>query len=154
MKFGISLLFLSLCGTAFSQNNIAAASYYQMIKNEQKNIGQEIYFYRQSVSELNLKILTFQIKKSIGVIDSTPAYNNETKFKNATVELFKYFLSVSQNQYKQLLQYVEDPNMDNKEYKAKLQALFKEISANEKPYDEKFYMAEDEYTKKYGIKLE
>ncbi|MDB5226682.1 MAG: hypothetical protein JWN78_875 [Bacteroidota bacterium] len=85
-------------------------------------------------------------------MDSIPAYNNEVQLKKATVELFKYFLSVSEKQYRQLLKYVEDPDIDNKEYKEKIQALFKDISVKEKPYDEKFNAAEDAYLKKYGIK--
>ena len=155
MKYIVSFSFL-LCGYSFlySQNNFEAVSYYQMIKNEQTKIGREIYFYKNSVSDLNLKLLRYQIKESIAVVDSLPAYNNETRFKNSIVELLKYFLNVSENQYKQLLQLVEDPELDNKEYKAKLKFLFSDISSREKPYDERFNAEEDAYTQKYGIKIE
>src|SRR3954462_9985101 len=112
MKIIGALLLCTLCCTSiFSQNNFAANSYYKAIKTEEENIGREIYFYKNRVSELNLKILNFQIRKSIAVIDSLPAYNNEVQLKKATIDLFKYFLSVSNNQYKQLLKLVEDPNI-------------------------------------------
>jgi hypothetical protein len=85
-------------------------------------------------------------------VDSLPAYNNEEEYKKSAVALFGYFLSVADNQYKKLLQYVEDPDLDNKVYKEKIQSLFKEISLNEKPYDIRFNTAEDNYMKKYGIR--
>ncbi len=154
MRFLPLLCFVFISSTSLAQNNLAALSYYQLIKNEQKNIGREIYFFKNSVSDLNLKLLTFQIKKSIGIVDSLPAYNNETIFKKAAVAQFRYFLSVSEKQYVQLLKYVEDPELENKEYIAKVKALFKEISDNEKPYDQTFNTAEDAYMLKYGIKPE
>lgn len=155
MKQRVSLFLLVCCTiTLHAQNNPEATAYYEMIKNEQANIGKELYYFRQRVTDLNLKILDFQIRKSIAIVDSTPPYNNEMKYKTATVNLFKYFLGVCQNQYKQLLKYVEDPNMENKDYNTKVGALFKDISTHEKPYDQAYDEAEDAYMQKYGIKPE
>jgi hypothetical protein len=154
MKWIFFLLLFSFHPFLFSQNNIPAQTYYQLIRNEQQNIGRELYYFNNRVTELNLKLLTYQIKKSIAVIDSTPAYNHEEDYKKATLHLLNYFLSVSQHQYKTLLDYVEDPNMEDKAFKSKKQALLKDISIKEKPYDIAFNDAQDAYLRKYSIKPE
>ncbi len=154
MKWSLLLLLLNISGLTYGQRNFEATAYYKTIKEEQAKIGQEIYVYKTSVSDLNLRILNFQIKKSIAILDSTPAYNQEEYYKKATVNLFSYFLSVSENQYKQLLNYVEDPSLDNKEYKSKIQALFKDISIKEKPFDIAYNAAEENFIRKYGVKPE
>jgi hypothetical protein len=69
MKGTLLLFLFALSSLTFAQNNIPALSYYQMIRNEQQNIGREIYYFKNSVSDINLKLLKFQIQKSIQVVE-------------------------------------------------------------------------------------
>jgi hypothetical protein len=149
----VSLLFI-MQHVVHAQNNLQANLYYQLIKNEQKNIAREIYEFKKSASALNLKILKFQINKSIDVVEKAAVYNNETAFRDAAIEQFRFFLSVADEEYDAMLKLVEDPDLEYKDFFEKKDALGKKISIRSKPYDEKFNTAEDAYLAKYGIKPE
>ena len=113
--FSIALLFC-FQQFSYSQNDIQANLYYQFILNEQKNIGKEILEFRKSASELNLKILKFQINKSIEVVKNKEAYKNENELKDAAINLFTFFNSVCENQYVKMLKLVEDPDLEYKDF--------------------------------------
>lgn len=148
----ISILFIQKSISA--QNNFQANLYYQLIKNEQKNIAKEIYEFKLNATELNLKILKFQINKSIGIVEKAPVYNNESELRDAAIAQFQFFLSVTEDEYKAMLRLVEDPELEYKDFFKQKDDLGKKISSRSKPYDERFNKAEDAYTSKYGIKPE
>lgn len=149
----VFVLFASVMTQAQS-NYFAAYSHYQVIKNEREKIGKEVYEFRSNVTEMNLKILQFQIKKSIAVLEKEPNFNNDSTFKKAALNLFGYYIKVSTDQYARILKLVEDPELDNDEYRKQLDAIYKELSELGKPFDQAFFKEEEIFTQKYGIKIE
>jgi hypothetical protein len=131
-----------------------AYSYNQMIINEQSRIGSEAFYFIKKADSLNLKILVFQIKKSIKVVETAKVFNNETEFQQAAIELFNHYLQTSQTIYPELLKLVEDPDLDYKDFKAKKDALTKKATESDKIANDKFVAVQEKFAKKYGIKLE
>ncbi|MFN8284528.1 MAG: hypothetical protein U0U67_15000 [Chitinophagales bacterium] len=131
-----------------------AYSYNQLIINEQTRIANEAFYFIKKVDSLNLKILVFQIKKSIKTVENATVFNNETEFQQAAIELFQYYLKTAQTAYPELLKIVEDPDLDYKDFKAKKDAIIKKVADEDKTANEKFVAIQEKYAKKYGIKLE
>ena len=148
-------LFLFYLTSSYSQNyNLDAYRFHQSIVEAQKNIGTEVYNFNQSVSELNLKILRFEIKRSITFTDSLKAYNNETAYLDAAKKLFQFYKDVSEHEYVDLLKIVEDPELEANEFKEKKIAILTKIKVKANTVYPVYNAAQEAYCKKYGLKLE
>lgn len=152
--YALGLLLLS-AATAFSQNyNTDAYTFHQSIVEAQQNIGTEVYNFNQSVSELNLKILKFEIQRSITFTDSLKVYNNETTYLDAAKKLLLFYKDVAEHEYTELLKIVEDPELEAKDFKAKKIAVLSKIKVKANAVYPAYNAAQEAYCKKYGLKLE
>ena len=148
-------LFLISLGNAYSQNyNIEAYTFHQSIVEAQQNIGKEVFEFNERASDLNLKILKFELNKSILFIDSLKVYNNETAYFNASKKLFGLYKELSENEYPQLLKLIEDPDLEYKDFKVKKQKIFDSMKIKMAAVYPAFNVAQEQFCKKYGIKLE
>ncbi len=148
-------LFHFLFVVNYAQNaTFEAYGYNQMIINEQIKVERETYYFTTRVTELNLKILIFQIKKSIKTIENATLFKNETAYRDAALEQFRHYLSVAENEYTQILKLVEDVNLEEKEYRSKMKVLTKTIAEKDKKANEHFSVEQEKFAKKYNIKLE
>lgn len=153
--FLVSFFAFCMSNSIVAQSQLMEAySYNQLIINEQSKIGSEAFYFIKKVDSLNLKILQFQIKKSIAVVENSKVFNNETEFQQAAIELFNHYLKTSREVYPELIKIVEDPELDYKDFKAKKDALVKKAAADEKIANAKFALVQEKFAKKYGIKLE
>ncbi|MEZ5054151.1 MAG: hypothetical protein R2807_05200 [Chitinophagales bacterium] len=50
--------------------DVNAYQFHQSILEAQKNIGKEMFEFNERATELNLKILKFEIKKKYAILDS------------------------------------------------------------------------------------
>lgn len=149
--------FFAICisNSMLAQSNLMEAySYNQMIINEQSRIGSEAFYFIKNADSLNLKIMVFQAKKSIKVVENTKVFNNETEFQQAAIELFKHYLKTAETVYPELLKIVEDPDLEYKDFKVKKDAIVKNAAAEDKAANAKFVLVQEKFAKKYGIKLE
>ncbi|MFN8237414.1 MAG: hypothetical protein U0T77_04525 [Chitinophagales bacterium] len=154
-KFYAIVLFLLSTVTSYSQNyNIDAYTFHQSIVEAQQNIGTEVYNFNQSVSELNLKILKFEIQRSINFTDSLKAYNNETAYLDAAKKLFLFYKDIAEHEYADLLKIVEDPELEAKDFKEKKIAILSKIKVKANAVYPAYNAAQEAYCKKYGLKLE
>ncbi|MBK9328064.1 MAG: hypothetical protein IPM95_01870 [Sphingobacteriales bacterium] len=148
-------LFLCSVVSCYSQNyNIDAFTYHQSILEAQQNIGTEVYNFNQSVSELNLKILKFEINRSITFTDSLKAYNNETAYLDAAKKLFLFYKDIAEHEYGDLLKIVEDPELEAKDFKDKKIAILARIKVKANAVYPAYNAEQETYCKKYGLKLE
>ncbi|MFN8295147.1 MAG: hypothetical protein U0T69_03080 [Chitinophagales bacterium] len=152
--FIINILLFS-AASSFSQNyNIEAYTFHQSIVEAQQNIGKEVFEFNERATDLNLKILKFELQKSIDFINNLKVYNNETEYYNATKKLFALYKDISENEYPQLLKIIEDPDLDFKDFKVKKQKIFDSMKAKTAAVYPEFNAAQEKFCKKYGIKLE
>ena len=110
MRFALvfNLLLISTANT-FSQNyNLEAYQFHQSIVEAQQNVGKEVFEFNERATDLNLKILKFELNNSMKFIDSLKVYNNETAYYNAAKKLFALYKDLSENEYPQLLKIIEE----------------------------------------------
>ena len=151
----IGILCLLIFNSSFAQNyNVEAYNFHQSIVEAQQNIGKEVYYFNESATDLNLKILKFELNKSIVFIDSLKVYNNETTYYNAAKKLFALYKELTENEYVQLLKIIEDPELEFKDFKAKKQKIFDAMKVKMAKVYPAFNAAQEAYCKKYGMKLE
>jgi GTP-binding protein EngB required for normal cell division len=149
------ILFIFFIQASNAQNKtFEAYGYNQMIINEQIKVERETYYFTTRVTELNLKILIHQIKKSIKTIENATIFNNETIYRDAALQQFTHYLSTAQTEYTQILKLVEDIDLDEKDYRSKLKELTKSIATNDKKANQIFSAEQEKFAKKYGLKLE
>ncbi len=153
--FIVSFFTILMSNSILAQSQLMEAySYNQLIINEQSKIGSEAFYFIKKVDSLNLRILQFQIKKSIKVVENAKVFKDEIEFQQAAIELFKHYLETSETIYPELIKIVEDPELEYKDFKVKKEALTKKAAASDKIANDKFVIVQEKFAKKYGIKLE
>ncbi len=150
----LSVLLFSFCNLSAQNYNIAAYNFHQSILEAQQNIGKEVYYFNESATALNLKILKFELNKSIAFVENLEIYNNETTYHNAAKKLFGLYKDLTENEYQQLLTIIEDPELDFKEFKAKKQKIFESMKIKTAKVYPAFLDAQEAYCLKYKIKIE
>jgi len=150
------LLFLLLATSgSYAQNyNLEAYQFHQAIEETQENIGKEIYYFNERATDLNLKILNYEINRSIKFLDSLKIYNNETTYYNAAKKLLAMYNDIASNEYVELLHIIEDPELEAKDFKAKKLQLFESIKKKTAAVYPQFNEVQQQYCKKYSIKIE
>lgn len=153
--FLIFSFFISSICTSFSQTyDVVAYQFHQSISEAQQNIGKELFYFNEKADEQNLKIMKFEINRSIAFIDSLKVYNNENAYYNATKKLFSLYKDIADNEYTQLLKLIEDPELEAKDFHAKKKAIFTSIKTKSQVIYPEFLAAQAVFCKKYGIKIE
>jgi hypothetical protein len=94
------------------------------------------------------------LNKSIQFIDSLEVYNNETTYHNAAKKLFALYKDLTENEYQQLLNIIEDPELEFKDFKAKKQKIFDGMKQKTAKVYPEFNAAQEAFCKKYGLKLD
>ncbi|MCB0507074.1 MAG: hypothetical protein R2739_07955 [Chitinophagales bacterium] len=150
--------YLLICITLFTIKNASAQNYdvnayvfHHSILDAQASIGNEMYEFNKSATLLNLKILKFEIKKSIQFLDSLKIYNNETAYYNATRTLFNTYKEIADIDFPQLLKYVEDPELGNEDFKAKKNGIFDNVKNKMQLVFPPFEDAQKQFCIKYKL---
>ena len=116
------------------------------------NIGRELFYFNEKADEQNLKIMKFEISRSIKFLDSLEVYNKEDAYYNATKKLFSLYKEIANIEYTNLLQIIEDPELEAKDFKIKKKAIFDSIRSKSQIVYPEFLAAQSVFCKKYGIK--
>lgn len=155
MRILILFFTILLCNTSFAQNyDVKAYQFHQSIVEAQENIGKEMYEFNTSATELNLKILKYEINRSMVFLDSLKVYNNETNYYNAAKKLFNTYKNISEQEHPNLLKIVEDPDMDYKDFKVKKIEIFNSVKKKMENAYPSFNEAQKQFCLKYKLKLE
>ncbi len=143
--------------TSFAQTqsyDVAAYQFHQSISEAQQNIGKELFYFNERADEQNLKIMKFEINRSIAFIDSLKVYNKENAYYDATKKLFALYKDIAEHEYTDLLKLIEDPELEAKDFAAKKKVIFASIKTKSQVVYPDFLAAQAAFCKKYGIKLE
>lgn len=152
--FGI-LLLLIVVNISNAQNyNVEAYKIHQSIVEAQQNIGKEVYEFNASATDLNLKILKFEINRSIAFIDSLKINKDDSAYYQAAKQLFSLYKDLTEHEYSDLLKIVEDPDLEYKDFKAKKIKIYDAMKAKSAVVYPIFNAAQESYCKKYKLKIE
>jgi hypothetical protein len=154
----ICILFLPLAGKTQPKTFKSAIAYNDYIVEEQKKIGAAIAVFTNSVGDTTFSkeikqqesnteqkrlLLVQQCKTSVNNIKGLPAYGGNTKFKNASINLFNFYLSTAENEYKKMAAILYSATYDE----AALNTLMDAVTSQEKIRDEEFQKAEQDFAK-------
>lgn len=156
MKQVFYLLIGFLCITnMYAQHDVAAIEYNNKIVNEQTKIGEAILSFSSNPNAFSLAKLKEQAESSMSIIKKMKAYKDDKQLLSAAKDMFKFYISISKNDYKELLYLVENKEKyESNELTRKLNTLVKNISAKEIPLDNAFQSAQKKFAEKYGFTLQ
>ncbi|MFN8295148.1 MAG: hypothetical protein U0T69_03085 [Chitinophagales bacterium] len=148
-------LFLTVIASFYAKaNNDAAIAYNDKIVNEQTKIGETILSFSGNPNEFSLTQISTQVQNSIKVLNSMKALDGNKDFLDAAKALFKFYASITKNEYKKILVLLQEKNKySQEELVSKIDELTNSISSKERPLDKKFQAAQAAFAQKYGFTL-
>ncbi|HPD64645.1 MAG TPA: hypothetical protein P5050_04560 [Bacteroidia bacterium] len=155
----LSVVMLSF--KSYSQPTFSTAiEYNDYIIDLQNKIVAGIQDFVTEVSEGDKTSAMNSLNNMIAIIDNClkelntmGPWESNTAFRDAAVELFKFYKSVGQNEYVEFVDIKFKPELTDDDY-AKLQAIVDRISEKEKIYDEKFATAQQNFADEFGFTIE
>ena len=85
-------------------------------------------------------------------VKAMPDWKGNTELRDASVELFKFYRTCFQNEYKEMIDIVYKTDATDDDY-ARLDTLLAQVSEKEKPMDDKFAAAQAAFAKANGFTL-
>lgn len=156
----VSLAIL-VSGILSAQTFKTAVEYNDYIVELQNEIGAQILSFNESLAledatleKMNKMVdeIVITTKKVIAKTEAIEAFQGNTALRDNATALFKFYLSIFSNEYRELLTlFFTDlsiqANVD------KIQAILDSISQNETIYDDNFQKAQTEFAKIHNIEL-
>jgi len=164
-KIKLSILLSALCSmlmfNAFSQPKTFddAIEYNDYIIELQTGISNAFQAFINSVTNdesvaamASLAALISVIEEKIDAIQNLGPFEENTAFRDAGIELFKFYKTIAENEYQQILDIKFKPDATEDDY-AKLEELVLKIQEKEKVYDEKFLSSQQDFADTYHFTL-
>lgn len=154
MKHILILLITIATSVSANANNDAAIAYNDKIVNEQTKIGETILLFSGNPNEFSLTQISTQVQNSLKVLNTMRGFDGSKDLLEAAKALFKFYASITKNEYKEILELLEKRNKySQEELSSKIDELTNSISAKEGPLDKKFQAAQSVFAQKYGFTL-
>lgn len=96
--------------------------------------------------------LVKQCQTSVSVLRELPAYDGDTKFRDAGIALYTFYGQISAMEYKEMIDILRKTNIEASDIE-RLTNLEKQITEREIPLDDEFQKAQNAFAKKYGFTL-
>lgn len=96
--------------------------------------------------------LVKQCQSSVSVLRELPAFEGDTKFRDAGIALYTFYGQISAMEYKEMIDILKKDNIQTSDIE-RLTALEKEITKREIPLDDAFQNAQNAFAKKHGFTL-
>lgn len=145
--------------TAFSPaNKLTPQEYNDVIIGEQNKISKIMLDMANhfgtdiNKSDLLREDLVKQCQKSVTVLRELPAYEGDTKFRDAGIALYTFYGQISAMEYKEMIDILKKTDIQASDIE-RLTTLEKQITQREIPLDDEFQKAQAAFAKKYGFKL-
>jgi hypothetical protein len=149
----IFFLFLLISISVFAQDNEAIA-FNDKIVNEQIKIGEAILAFSDNPNDFSLKQIKIQSDKSINELNSMKVFDGNKKFLSAAKSLFKFYGEITNNEYKKILDLIQNKNKyTSEEVTTKITKLTESITKKESILDAGFKEAQQNFAAKYNFSL-
>lgn len=145
---------------ATAQSSFATAvEYNDYIVVQQDNVGTAI---NTLMGNLNLDSATVWAYYNLGLattqvsrdnIKNMPDFNNTSYFKNASLELFQYYVDVFTVEFKEVVTIYFDVNVPFENKLDKMNPIFDVIAAKEMKFDENFAKAQQQFATENNFEL-
>ncbi len=140
--------------SVFATNSDDALAYNDKIVSEQTKIGERILAFSTDPNEFSLKQIKTQSDESLSVLSSMKPIDGNKDFLNAAKALFKFYGSITKDEYKKILAILQQKDKYSQEQlNAKIGEYTASISKKENPLDNNFQTAQIAFAKKYGFTL-
>lgn len=154
LLFSLTAL-LFACG--LDTNSITPVEYNDAIINEQAKITK--LFLASSMNIQNsleasdsLRLLTVkQCDSSIAVLQKLGDYKGNTQFRNAALDLFRFYKNINLNEYKRMIEILQSETMF--ENMDEMTAIQEKIGNDETTLDNNFQKAQNEFAKANNIMI-
>jgi uncharacterized protein YcfL len=149
------VLFLSIfvSAVAFSANDEAIA-YNDKIIHEQKLIMDKILVFSSSPDATSLSDIKKQALKSIAVLKKMKPLEKNSDLLDSATDLFKFYADVTEDEYQKILDYMNQiTDANRQQIVVKINEQIASITAKEKPLDEQFQLAQQEFARRHGFRL-
>lgn len=156
LLFPISLLLFTVT-TAFAPA-MTPQEYNDVIIGEQNKISKIMIDMANNFatdlnkSEVLREQLTKQCQSSVSVLRALPAYEGDTKFRDAGIALYTFYGQISAMEYKEMIDILKKDQIQSSDID-RLTTLEKEITKRETPLDDAFQNAQNAFAKKHGFTL-
>jgi len=153
------VLLFSQCGPttedAINYNDKIIAEQLDVIDAINK-LDDAVMTYDSKTIENALNVAKVQVEKSIKKLDEIGSFDDDSKFKDECMALFKMFESQINGEYQEQYEIYAERDAGNytEDNQARSEELFNQIDDKYFPAHEKFSNAQDEFAEKWGFDLE
>ncbi len=141
-----------------STPKMTALEYNDAIINEQSKIVEVILKFNsndgtdmQAFEDVRKEIVT-QCDSSIMKITALSDFDGSTEFRDAGIELFRFYKDISSNEYRQMLEILEKGDFTEEDLED-LTTIQKAIETKEAPKDARFQSAQQAFAKDNNITI-
>jgi len=151
----ISLLLITACNNT---NKISAVEYNDQIIEEQSKILRLMIDMAGSfdsdptMTDKMRQDITKQCDSSIKVVSEMAPFSSNTKFRDAAVELFKFYKDISENEYVEMLAILSKEAILEQDL-ARLNEIEANIAEREAVFDDNFQQAQKVFAKANNMDL-
>lgn len=159
MKKVIFTLFVLSALAIGCGNKISATDYNNKIVGEQGKIVNTMLDMTDKINKSQFKEALAgldgsiaQCDSSIKIVSDLGPYEDDAKFKDAALDLFKFYKKIMSNEYRKMLETLNKAEITMDDV-AVIDDLTKNIEGEEAKYDKAMQDAQQEFAKKYGVTI-
>lgn len=159
MKNLVIALFVLTATLTACEPKISATDYNNTIVGEQGKIVNKMLDMTAKINNNQFKAALDELDGAIAQCDSSiatvtklGAFEDDSKFHDAALDLFKFYKKILSNEYRKMLEILnkEDISMEDV---AEIDNLTKNIEGEEAKYDNAMQNAQEEFAKKHDVKI-
>lgn len=160
MKKLVYLLFIvAVAATTGCEKKLTATEYNNKIIDEQSKVLDLVLDFTAKVDENDMKGARLLLEKtgvqcdsSIKTIEAMGPFDDDASFKDAAIDLFKFYKRAFSSDYKELLDIIEktEPTMEDLD---RVNVIVKKVSDEEMVLDDKVQKAQKEFADKHDVKI-
>lgn len=159
MKKFLPLLFVAIVALVGCGKKVDPTEYNNTIVGEQSKIVNHMLEMTDQINKSQFKEALVGIDGSIAQCDSSikkvselEPYEGDAKFRDAAVDLFKFYKKILDNEYRKMLVVLNKPEITMEDVD-QIDKLTGGIEAEETKYDNAMKVAQEEFAKKYDVKI-
>ena len=160
MKKLVYLLFIvAVAATTGCEKKLTATEYNNKIIDEQGKVLDLVLDFTAKVDESDMKGARLLLEKtgeqcdsSIKTIEAMGPFDDDASFKDAAIDLFKFYKRAFATDYKELLDIIEkeEPAMEDLD---RVNVIVKKVSDEEMVLDDKVQKVQKEFADKHDVKI-
>jgi hypothetical protein len=160
MKKLVYLLFIvAVAATTGCEKKLTATEYNNKIIDEQGKVLDLVLDFTAKVDESDMKGARLLLEKtgvqcdsSIKTIEAMGPFDDDASFKDAAIDLFKFYKRAFATDYKELLDIIEkeEPTMEDLD---RVNVIVKKVSDEEMVLDDKVQKVQKEFADKHDVKI-